>query len=113
MNISNFKNNFNKKYFLKRVSDFWENHSRMLFSIFSAAVLSAGVYFWYQNTYQSDWNSEQKNQYKISQSKQAKFKEQEFKKVIAESENRKRISEESPSPAKDIFAPYQGETPEN
>jgi hypothetical protein len=113
MNVANFKNNFNKEHFSRWIHDFWGNHSRMLFSIFSAAVLSAGIYFWYQNTYQSDWNSEQRNQYKVSQDKQTKFKEQEFKKVIAESENRKKIYEESLTPAKDIFASYQGETPEN
>jgi hypothetical protein len=113
MNISNFKNKFNGEYFSKLVSDFWKNHSLALFFVFSAAVLSSGIYFWYQNTYQSDWNSEKKNQYKISQDKQTKFKEQEFKKIIVEEENRKKIYEESLTPSKDIFASYQGEVPEN
>lgn len=103
--------NIKKKYFSpasleKYFSEFWENNFRIFFAIFSVVVLSLGIFLWYQSIFQSDWNSEKKNQYKNSKNKNIELKENQFKNVIEEVNRKRAFYEGKNDPIKDIFAPY-------
>lgn len=107
MNPFNFKkSHFDSKVVLKYFFNFWENNFRIVFAISSLVILSAGVYLWYQSIFKSDWNSDKKNQYKNSQSREVELKENQFKNVIGEIDRKKNIYDGKNESIKDIFAPY-------
>jgi preprotein translocase subunit SecG len=116
MNIVNFlkfkKQSFTPDNLGKSLSDFWDKHSGILFFLFSLITILLGVYLWYQNIYQSEWNSEKKNQYKSSQNKEVNFKENDFKNAIKEIERKKENYNSKLKLDKDIFIPYSAEKKE-
>lgn len=108
MNFSKIKKGyFNPKKIAKKCVDFWNNHSRIFFAIFSFAVLSLGILIWYQNIYKSDWSADQKNEYKNSHKNKVEFKENEFKKVVEEVDRKKEVYGEELKDAKNIFSSYE------
>jgi hypothetical protein len=89
---------------------FWDTHFKTVFLLFTVVILIPALYFWYQNMYRSDWNIDQKSQYKNSQVKEVEFKEVEFKKVMKEIETKKQTYDATSVDAKDIFLPYPGDS---
>lgn len=115
MNISNFlkfkKDFLNSKNILKYCFDFWEKYFKVFFLLFSLVILFAGVYFWFQIAYRSDWNSDQKKQYQNSQNKEVELKEQQFRKVTEEAKRKTEIYNKPIQVSRDIFASYFVEEP--
>jgi len=115
MNISNFlkfkKDFLNSKNILKYCFDFWEKYFKVFFLLFSLVILFAGVYFWFQIAYRSDWNSDQKKQYQNSQNKEVELKEQQFRKVTEEAKRKTEIYNKPIQINRDIFASYFVEEP--
>lgn len=87
-------------------ASFWINHQQLIFIVLVIASAISGAYFWCRNIYWSGWNEEQKKTYSASQSREINLKEDEFKKVLQEIENRKNRFESEYQPVKDIFKPY-------
>ncbi|MDO8529570.1 MAG: hypothetical protein Q7S18_02795 [bacterium] len=88
---------------------FWSNYSKLVFIIFSVAILLAGGYLWYKNIYQSEWSDEKKRQHKNAQNKEVIFKEKEFDDVFEEIKRKNKVYEGASKPVKDIFEPYAGD----
>jgi len=107
MNFFSFKkNSLNTGNVARCCFDFWNKHYRSVFFVFSFAILSLGMYFWYQSLYRSDWSNEEKNQYKKTQNKEVELREQEFKKVIEEIERKRNSFGVAPRLVKNIFESY-------
>jgi hypothetical protein len=115
MNISNFlkfkKDSFASRNISKLCFDFWDRYFKVFFLLFSLAILFAGVYFWFQIAYRSDWNAEQKKQYQNSQNKEVELREQQFNKVVEEVNRKKDAYGKSIQAGRDIFASYFVEEP--
>lgn len=110
MDINNFLKfkNFGQelKKHLKILASFWVNCQQPIFIILMITAAGLGAYFWCKNIYWSGWSEEQKKTYNLSQSREINLKEDEFKKVLAEIENRENSFESEFQPVKDIFKPY-------
>ncbi len=91
---------------LKISASFWINHQQVIFIVLVLVSAVVGAYFWCKNIYWSGWSEEQKKTYNASQSREINLKEDEFKKVLAEIENRRNSFESEYQPVKDIFKPY-------
>jgi hypothetical protein len=111
--VKNIKRFFDFKGIGKQCSDIWSCHSKLLFSLFSLVILASGIYLWYQSLYRSEWSNSEKKQYIDSQSKQTELDEQGFKNVTGEIERKKELYDGTSESAKDIFAPYAGDTGES
>lgn len=90
----------------KKMIHCWICHQQAVFIIFVLVSAAAGSYVWYKSLYQSEWSAEEKNNYLISQNREVNLKEEEFRKVIGEIENRKNLFDSEFQPVKDIFKPY-------
>ncbi|MFH0969064.1 MAG: hypothetical protein V1804_00985 [Patescibacteria group bacterium] len=109
MDFSKFKNNYlDPKKIMGVCSAFWNNHSKLIFAIFSFAIIFLGTFFWYRIIYKSDWSSEEKEQYKNSQNKEVQLKDKELKLIIEEIDRKKSVYGEPAKEYKNIFAPYIG-----
>lgn len=115
MNISNFlkvkKDFLASKNILKYCFDFWDKYFKVFFLLFSLAIIFAGVCFWFQIAYRSDWNIEQKKQYQNSQNKEVELREQQFNKVVEEVNRKKDAYNRNIQIGRDIFASYFIEEP--
>ncbi len=110
MDLNNFlkikKTGADIKKFLASAASFWVSHQQVVFIVLVIFSAVLGAYFWCRNIYRSGWSEEQKKTYNISQNREINLKEEEFKKVLAEIENRKNSFESEYQPVKDIFKPY-------
>ncbi len=110
MDLNNFlkikKTGADIKKFLASAGSFWVSHQQFVFIVLVIASAVWGAYFWCKNIYWSGWSEEQKRNYNASQSREINLKEEEFKKILAEIENRKNLFESEYQPVKDIFKPY-------
>jgi hypothetical protein len=108
MNYSSFKSNYlNPSRIAKASVEFWDKYSKTFFFLFSLIILTLGVYFWYQNIYQSEWSSAQKEEYKRNHNKIIELKEQAFKGIIEKQDQKKDAYDSALKSVKDIFVPYQ------
>lgn len=103
----NLKNFFNPQKIINFGGRIWRDYSQLFFIFFSLFLVSYGVYFWHKSVYQSEWNADEKNQYKSSQNKEIEFKAKNFEKVINEIERKKTIYNGSSYLVKDIFKSYE------
>lgn len=110
MDLNNFlkikKTGADIKKFLASAASFWINHQQLVFIVLVIASAALGAYFWCRNIYWSGWSDEQKKNYSASQSREINLKEEEFKKILKEIENRKNLFESEYQPVKDIFKLY-------
>lgn len=110
MDLSNFlkikKTGADIKKFLASAASFWISRQQFVFIALVIASAVLGAYFWCRNIYWSGWSEEQKQNYSASQGREINLKEEEFKKVLAEIENRQNLFESEYQPVKDIFKSY-------
>ncbi len=112
MNIKEFVK-FNKaslglKNIGRIIASRWTRYYQVVFIIFFISAAGAGLYFWYKSLYQSQWSDEEKKRYNMTQGREINLKEEEFRKVLEEINNKKKIFELEHRPVKDIFKPYEG-----
>ena len=103
-----FKNikKINIKQATEKVARVWQRINTTLFFIFLFSIIALGGYIWQKSLYGAEWSYERKQEYMASQDKKILFKENDFKKAIADIQARKEESEKQYEPIKDIFKPY-------
>jgi hypothetical protein len=94
-----------KKIFSKFGSG-WMRHQQVVFIVLVFISVGIGAFYWYESLHQAGWTEEKKKEYLATQSREINLKEADFKKVIAEIENRKKILESTGRQVKNIFEPY-------
>lgn len=90
------------------LASYWMKCYQVVFIVVFLLAGGIGLYLWYTSLYQSDWSEEKKREYSLTQSREINLKEEDFKKVLGDIENRKKIFESEHQPLKDIFKPYEG-----
>ncbi len=101
------KANFDLKSIFGKISSIWMRFYQLVFIVFFLAMAGIGVYFWYVSLYRSGWSEEKKNQYISTKQTEVSFKEDDFKTLMQEIENRKAGYKNKLPPIKNIFEPLK------
>ncbi|GBE16493.1 hypothetical protein BMS3Abin15_00314 [bacterium BMS3Abin15] len=98
----NFKN-INIKKVVSDCGEFWFRHYRVIFALLFFLTFIAGILFWYQKLYNSQWSYEKKQQYTASQKVEVNFREDKFQDVVKAIESRKSAYEDKFKTLNSIF----------
>ena len=101
------KNGLDFKNVAGKIASLWMRFYRLVFVIFFLAMAAVGTYFWYWSLYRSEWSEDKKNEYINSKQTEVNFKEEDFKTLIKEIENRKADYKNKLPPIKNIFEPLK------
>jgi hypothetical protein len=110
MNLKlNFKNAniFKSGNLAGKLTFFWQKIHIWIFFVLLVAVIAFAFFVWQSSLNGSGWDQQRKQEYLNSQDKNIVFKENEFKKVIADIEKRFNHSTESYEPLRNIFEAYK------
>lgn len=85
---------------------FWQKiYKTVLFVLLGLAIL-LGAFFWQKSLSGGGWSAEKKQEYLNTQNKGVTFRENDFKKVLADIELRKQDATTNQMERRDIFKSY-------
>lgn len=85
------------------IASTWMRHYKLFFALYAIAILGWGVWVWYDSFYGTMWTQEQKEAYMNSKDTSIAFREQDFRKVLAEIEKRNQKHAQSIGEVNDVF----------
>ena len=90
----------------KTLSFVWQKTHVVVFFVFLFSAIAFGGYIWQKSLSESEWSPEKKQAYLDSQEERVLFRENDFRKVIADIQMRKEESAKQHETISDIFKPY-------
>jgi hypothetical protein len=85
---------------------FWQKIHRFIFFVVLICLIGLGWYIWQKSLTGGEWSSERKQEYLDAQNKSVVFKEEAFRKALADIERRKENNAVDKKEIKDIFKSY-------